>query len=311
MLLAVMPPGSAASQPAVRVLSLRPAVLLDAQIVRDRAHGVGFSLPAAWYRGRESLTPSLAPPASSILAVATVPPHAQPRRACGFWPDMPQVRIRPRDALLHVEEELDAYPGTKPARPRRFRLLEQVRRPAVDEPVRSVFPWRCLNRPGIAGFYESFRAHGRLLHVTAIAGERTSRRRRRELLGVAESLRFGPTPPVRVRVEPATGGPRTRFRLELVSTHRTGRGRRERDYWASVHGPRRFACVIERDGWFSYGPPGATLHAELDPSRTEGNRWCRGRFRGVVRYRDAICFDRNACERVYIRRAGHFSFTVR
>ena len=225
---------------------------------------------------------------------------------------MPQVAVGPRDALLHVGEELDAYPGTKPDRPRRFRLLEQARRPAMDEPVRSVFPWRCLNRTGIAGFYESFRAHGRWLHVTAIAGERTSRRRRRELLGVADSVRVGPTPPVAVRVEPATGGPRTRFRLELVSTHRTGPGRRERDYWAAVHGPGRTACVIQREAWFSHGRPGARLRATLDPRRTEGNRWCRGRFHGIVRYRDAICFRRNQpCERVYIRRAGRFSFTVR
>jgi hypothetical protein len=272
---------------------------------------VSFSLPPGWIRGHENLTPNLAPPGSSILAVATFPPRAQPRRACGFWPDMPQVRVRPRDALLHVEEELDAYPGTKPTRPPRFRLLEQVRRPALDEPVRSVFPWRCLNRPGIAGFYESFRAHGRWLHVTAIAGERTSRRRRRELLGAVESLRFGPTPPVRVRVQPSTGRPGTRFRLGLVSTHRTGGVRRVREYWASVRGPLDTACVIQNEARFSYGPPGAKLRATLDPRRTKGNRWCRGRFRGVVRYRDAICFGGNACERVYIRRAGHFSFTVR
>jgi hypothetical protein len=300
---------AAGRMPAVRTLPLRPLVSQEAQAVRDRAHAVRFSLPPGWIRGRESLTPKLAPPGSNLLAVASFPPRAQPRRACGDWPDMPQAPIGPRDALLHVEEELDAQPGTKPSRPRELRLLEQLRIPHPDERVRSVFPWRCLNRRGIAGFRESFRAHGRLLHVTAIAGERSSRIRRRELLGVAESLRFGPTPPVPVRVAPATGGPHTRFRLELKSTHRTGRhGWQERDYRASVHGPRRFACVIETDAWFSHGPPGAVLHAELDPSR--GNRWCRGRFSGVVRYRDAIC-SRPECERVYLRRAGSFSFTVR
>jgi hypothetical protein len=132
------------------------------------------------------------------------------------------------------------------------------------------------------------------------------------LLGAAESLRFGATPPVAVRVAPMSGGPRTRFRLELESTHPTGgRGRRERSYWATVHGPLKTACVIQNKAWFSYGPPGATLHAELDPRRTKGGRWCRGSFRGVVRYRDAICGSRDApCERVYIRRAGHFGFTV-
>jgi hypothetical protein len=178
--------------------------------------------------------------------------------------------------------------------------------------VASVFPWRCLNRPGIVGLRVSFRAHGRWLHLTAIAGERTSRRRRRELLGVGESLRFGPPAPVPVRIQPPSGHPKTRFRLELVATHRSGRrGRRERGYWAAVHGPHRFACVIENDTWFSDGGPGARLRAVLDPSRTKGRRWCLGRFRGVVRYRDAICRRRGPCDRVYMRTAGHFRFTVR
>ncbi|MEA2364976.1 MAG: hypothetical protein QOI32_488 [Thermoleophilaceae bacterium] len=106
---------------------------------------------------------------------------------------------------------------------------------------------------------------------------------------------------------------RTRFRLELVSSHPSGRlGRRERGYWASVHGPEKIACVIENDAWFSAGRPGTRLHAVLDPTRTKGQRWCRGRFTGRVRYRDAIC-RRGAdhCDRVYVRRAGRFSFSVR
>ena len=61
------------------------------------------------------------------------------------------------------------------------------------------------------------------------------------------------------------------------------------------------ACVIEHDAFFSHGPPGARLHALLDPRRTKGGRWCRGRFRGVLRYRGSA----------YTRRAGSFTFTVR
>lgn len=228
-------PESTRVDPAASILPLRPLVPDDARIVDDRAHALSVALPPGWIRSRESLLPGLALPESSILTIATFPAHAAPHRACGDWPDMPQVAIGPRDALLHVEEELDAQPGSQPRRPRRLRLQEQLRIPRLNEPVSSVFPWRCLNRPGIVGLRTSFRAHGRLLHLTAVAGERTSTRRRRELLGVLASLRFGPPAPVAVR--------------------------RERGYWAVVHGPLRSACVIENDAWFSDGPPGARVRA--------------------------------------------------
>jgi hypothetical protein len=53
------------------------------------------------------------------------------------------------------------------------------------------------------------------------------------------------------------------------------------------------------------------LRTTLDPRRTKGGRWCRGRFAGVVRYRDSICARDGRCERTYTRIAGHFAFTVR
>ena len=149
--------------------------------------------------------------------------------------------------------------------------------------------------------------------MMAIAGERTSTRRRRELLGIAQGVHLGPTPPVDVQVNPPAGRPGTRFRLDLVSTHATGgRRRRERDYRVRVHGPHRVACVIEHGASFSHGPPGARLRAVLDPRRTKGGRWCRGRFRGVVIYRDAFCERGGRCyRRPYVRRAGRVEFTVR
>jgi hypothetical protein len=275
-----------------RLAALRPLVPAASRVFRDHTHGLSVSVPPGWRRGRESNT----------LAVATFAPRVRPHRACGNRPDMPQVAIGPREALLHVEEQLEAQPGTKPPRPRVLRLSARPR-----------FPWPCLNRQGVVGLRTSFREHGRLLHVTAVAGRRTGTRRRRVLLGVLRSLRFGPPPPVEVRVDPAVGRPGTRFRLELTATHTSGRrGRRERGYWALVHGPPKIACVIEHEAWFSGGRPGARVRAVLDPTRTKGQRWCRGRFTGVVRYRDAICRRRaDRCDRVYMRRAGRFSFTVR
>lgn len=303
--------------PGVRELDLEPAALTAAVTVRDRRHALRFRLPPGWRHGEESLTPRLAPP-GGILAVATFPPRANPRAACGSAPDMPQVAVGPRDALLHAEEEGDAQPADLPRRPNRFRLSKQVRRPGANEPVSTVFRWPCLNRRGIVGLHTSFRAHGRLLHVAAVAGERTSKRVRRELLGILASLRIGPPPPVPVSVSPGIGGPETTFRLEVVAGERTGRqGRRERRYWAEVRGPERIACVINHDTFFPHGPLGVRLKASLDPTRTKGGRWCRGRFRGVVRYRDGfVCPPAPTCrvppnfptER---RVAGRFGFVVR
>ncbi|MEA2407144.1 MAG: hypothetical protein QOE69_1263 [Thermoleophilaceae bacterium] len=303
----------ASERPASRALSLRPLVPPDARVVRDPARALRVRLPPGWQTFGGTLTPRLAASYPGILVASTFDPGARPRRRCGSAPDLPETPIGPHDALVHLQEELDASPGTLPRRPRRLELREQLRLLRRNEAGRNVFPWRCLNRPGIVGLRTWFRAHGRLIFLTAVAGEDTDTRRRRELLGIAQGVRIGPTPPVEVRVDPAVGRPGTRFRLELTATHTSGRrGRRERGYWALVQGPPKIACVIEHEAWFSEGRPGARLRAVLDPRRTKGQRWCRGRFTGRIRYRDAIC-RRGAdhCDRVYIRRAGRFSFSVR
>jgi hypothetical protein len=301
---------SSAPAPAAQTLSVRPLQPASAGLVRDRRHAVQVAVPPGWQRSHPTLTPRMAE-GGTILTVATFDPSARLRRGCGWPPDLPQTPIGGRDALLHVEEQLVVRPWHLPRRPGRFELWKQLRRPGVDERVRSVFPWRCLNRPGIAGFWTTFRPHGRLVHVTAVAGEHTGTRLRRELLGIAESLRFGPTPPVHVAVHPPVAGPRTPVRVEIVSPVGTGRrGRRERDYRAAVRGPLRWACGIENEAPFSRGPPGSHLRAVLDPIHAKGGHWCRGSFSGVVRYRDATC-GRERCHDVHIRRAGSFSFTVR
>lgn len=307
----VLSESSRVHAPAMRTLQLRPLEPPGARTLRDSAHALRVAVPRGWQRYRRRLTPHLVSTEGTVLAVTTFPPSRRRERACGASPDTPNVRVGPRDALLHVEEQLDAQPGTRPRRPRVLQLQQQLRRPGLNEPVASVFPWRCLSRPGIVGLHTSFRAHGRLIGVTAVAGERTSRRRRRELLGMLQSLRFGPPAPVGVGVQPRAGDPDTRFGLELVSAYRTGRrGRRVRDYWAEVRGPRRTACVIENEAPFSSGPPGARLRAVLDPRRTKGQRWCRGQFSGVVRYRDGVCRPSGECPHMHTRIAGRFRFVV-
>jgi hypothetical protein len=308
----VLSESSRVHEPAVRTLQLRPLEPPGARTLHDSAHALRVAVPRGWQRYRRRLTPRLVSTEGTILAVTTFAPSRRRERACGASPDTPHVRIGPRDALLHVEEQLDAQPGTRPRRPRSPKLQQQLRRPGLNEPVASVFPWRCLSRSGIVGLHISFRAHGRLVSVTAVAGERTSTRRRRELLGMLQSLRFGPPAHVDVAVRPRSGDPDTRFGLELVSAYRTGRrGRRARDYWAEVRGPGRPACVIQNEAPFSTGPPGARLRAVLDPRRTKGQRWCLGRFRGVVRYRDGLCRPSGECRHMHTRIAGRFRFVVR
>jgi len=142
-----------------------------------------------------------------------------------------------------------------------------------------------------------------LVVTLAVADDETTRE--------ARLAQHSAPPPVRVAVHPRVGRPWTLFRLELVSSQRTGRqGQRERDYQAAVRGPLRWACVIENEAPFSRGPPGSHLHAVLDPIHANGSHWCRGSFSGVVRYRDAICGSER-CHDVHIQRAGSFSFTVR
>ena len=266
----------------------------------------------------ESLTPTLAPPAS-ILAAATFPPRADRRRACGLWPDMPQVEIGPKDALVHVEEELDAQPGRLPLRPRRFRLLEQVRRPGFDEPVRSVFPVP-LPQPA--------RHRGRVLLVSRPRAADAPRRRWR-----ASAPCGGCGASCSGRSRGSASGLRRRsvtfwfLRPEAIRTPcsscrswpesaAAGVDAGCARYWTEVRGPRAFACVIEHDAGFGDGLPGARLRAKLDPSRTKGLRWCRGRFRGVVKYRDGYgCPPRGRCRPpddfpTEQRTAGPFAFTV-
>jgi hypothetical protein len=189
------PPARASRKPASRPLPLRPLVPADARVVRDPARAVRVRLPPGWQTFGGNLTPRLAASYPAIFIASTFDPGARARRGCGSAPDLPQTPIGPHDALVHLQEELDAFPNKLPRRPRRLELREQQRLLRRHELGRNVFPWRCLNRPGIVGLRTWFRAHGRLIYLTAVAGESTGTRRRRELLGIAQDIRIGRTPP--------------------------------------------------------------------------------------------------------------------
>jgi hypothetical protein len=82
------------------------------------------------------------------------------------------------------------------------------------------------------------------------------------------------------------------FRVVIVTEHETGVvGKTLRSYHAEAHAVRpASACVSNRDRAFPAGSMGATLYATLDPARGEGGPrgWCRGLFRGTVRYHEAF-----------------------
>jgi hypothetical protein len=108
----------------------------------------------------------------------------------------------------------------------------------------------------------------------------------------------GPRP----AVSPLRGGKHDGFRVVIVTEHETGVfGKTLRSYHAEAHAVRpASACVSNRDRAFPAGPMGATLHATLDPARGEGGPlgWCRGLFRGTVRFHEAFaCPPAGTCHR--------------
>ena len=192
-------PSPAGEQPVVTSPSPRDVGTVPLRLRAGFPHGardyvdplskVRAELPLDWRRARRNLTPALAPP-GAILAVGNSPLRRTPEAACSRAPDHPQLHVGRRDALVLVVEDVHGRADLAPRRPRRFRLREQAGRRAAA-PGRRIFPWRCLNRPGIVGLWTFFGEHRRLLYVTAVAGESTSAGTRRETLAVVNSLRFG------------------------------------------------------------------------------------------------------------------------
>jgi hypothetical protein len=108
----------------------------------------------------------------------------------------------------------------------------------------------------------------------------------------------GPRP----AVSPLRGGKHDGFRVVIVTQHETGVfGKTLRSYHVEAHAVRpAAACVNKRDRAFPAGPIGATLYATLDAARGEGGPlgWCRGWFRGTVRYHEAFaCPPVGTCHR--------------
>lgn len=187
-------PGAAAQDRGrrnTRKLDLKPWLPARTTTYKDRVHRVSITFPANWHRATESLTPRLKKP-GGILAVGTSPLRPAPGQACSREPNLPQVAVGPEEALVHLEVQPDEPASPSAIRPPRFRLLEQVRPVEPDRPAAGqVFPWGCLDRVGIAGLWTFFGADGRVFYVTAVAGEDTSERLRRTMLGVLDGLRFG------------------------------------------------------------------------------------------------------------------------
>lgn len=123
---------------------------------------------------------------------------------------------------------------------------------------------------------------------------------------------------VRASAAPRRGRRSTVFRVSLGSRATLGRaGSRRRLYVASARGPFQAACVVELETYIERGRPGEVVAASLDPATAKGGRWCRGRYRGRVRYVDTFaCPAKGVCRiprgfQQVGRVVGRFSFRVR
>lgn len=180
-------------RPNITALDIKPTLPDKTVTYFDPEHRVRITFPAKWHRARQSLTPRLKEP-GGILAVGSNPLSPEPKKACSAAADLPQVELGRTDALVHVGLQAGAGVDGAPNRPRPFELLKQVRPVQSDRPASGqVFPWTCLDRVGIAGLWTVFRADRRVFYVTAVVGEGAPGSTRREVLGVLESLKFGPS----------------------------------------------------------------------------------------------------------------------
>lgn len=302
--------------PTLTELPVSAGMPADALTLTSVRHRLRVTYPRSWHVGRGQLLPLMARP-GAILAVGTFPPHPQPRRACSHAPDFPQLSVGPRQALVVVEEDTRGLAWLAPDRPRRFRLLRQLRRVEPGERGRQIFPWHCLNRAGIAGLWSQFGDAGRLLTVTAIVGRKASARVQREALAVLQRLEFHRREHS-ITTTPTVARPRRSVEVRLVSGTSTGiRGRRWRRYYARVRGPARPACAQDTEAWFELGAATRTLTAVLDPRRTKGGHWCRGTFRGRISLRYGFaCPPQGECHPPpgfarHSERVGSFGFEVR
>jgi hypothetical protein len=302
--------------PTATELPVRPRMPADASTFTSARHRLRVTYPRDWRIGRRQLLPEMAPP-GAILTLGTFPPRPRADLACSHSPGFPQLSVGARDALVVVEEDLRGFAWLAPDRPRRPRLVRQLRRVDPGERGREVFPWDCLNRPGISGLRALFGEAGRLVMVTAIVGERAPARVQRETLAVIQGLRIWRREHS-IAVAPELASPATTVAVRVVAGTSTGvRGRRRRLYHVRVRGPSRSACVQDADQWFERGPAGGTLTARLDPRRQAGLRWCRGRFRGRITLRYGFaCPRQGECRPPphfprHSERVASFDFEVR
>jgi hypothetical protein len=93
------------------------------------------------------------------------------------------------------------------------------------------------------------------------------------------------------REEPASvrhHGVHERIPVTFTTRDATGvRGRTIRNYTAEARAVRSAAgCVNSRDGRFPESAAGERVEAALDPLQGEGGPegWCRGRYRGTIKY---------------------------
>ncbi len=128
------------------------------------------------------------------------------------------------------------------------------------------------------------------------------------------AIAVSPTAAPLVTVKPATGSPRTRFRVSFRAPQPTGPYRTsQRRYVLSADGPQRGSrCVHDAAGQLPAAGGGARLTLTLNPAKL-GGAWCVGTYRGRIdEIQTPACPYREVCPAyvLFVGTVGKFSFRV-
>ena len=130
-------------------------------------------------------------------------------------------------------------------------------------------------------------------------------------IAVSSASAFGDADTVRVTVRPASGSPRTHFRIGFRAPASTGpSGSTVRGYEVSATGPSGTGCASYASTAVDSARAGEKVHVTLSPTASSG--WCEGTFTGRVDETvTPACGFRQLCpDYVAAMTIGRFTFSV-
>ena len=130
-------------------------------------------------------------------------------------------------------------------------------------------------------------------------------------VAVSAANAFGDSDTVHVTVRPATGSPRSHFRVAFRAPASTGpSGSTVRGYEVSATGPSGSGCAAYASTAVNSARAGERVHVTLSPTASSG--WCEGTFTGRVDETiTPACGFRELCpDYVAAMTIGRFTFSV-